>query len=298
MKIAVTGSSGMIGSAVVREAVRQGHEVIRLVRRPASAADEVTWDPLAGTLDAAALEGVEGVVHLAGSSIAAHRWTRRVKAEILHSRVAGTQLLATTFSQMDNPPRVWLSGSASGFYGDRGDEYLTEASPAGAGFRADVVLAWEAATAEAPKETRVVHLRTGNVLTMRGGLLPYLVMPFRAGLGGPIGSGAQWVPWVSLEDQVGVICFLLASADVAGSVNIVGPQPARQRDLAWAIGRVLRRPARVRAPAWAVRIGAGAERAREALLSSQRMVPDVLVAAGYTFRHATLLRAIEAAFQD
>lgn len=294
MKVAVTGSSGMIGSAVVTALTQRGDDVVRVVRRPAQAPDEVMWDPAGMTLDPASLEGVHGVVHLAGSSIADHRWTRAVKEEILRSRVDGTRLLADTFAAMSVPPTVWVSGSASGFYGDRGDEVLTETSAAGTSFRTDVVTAWEGATATAPVATRVVLARTGIVVTRAGGILPYLMLPFRFFIGGPLGSGAQWIPWISLEDEVRAILFLLDTS-IAGPMNLVGPQPCRQRDLAHALGRAMHRPSAIRTPAWALRLGAGRERVDEALLSSQRMVPSVLEAAGFQFEHRSVEAAIEAA---
>ncbi len=285
IRVVVTGSHGLIGSALVPTLRRAGHEVVRLVRaRMADRNDVAAWAPERGWIDQVALEGADAVVHLAGQGIGETRWTQNGKRRILESRTRGTELLAGAIAAMRRPPSILLSASATGIYGDRGDEILSESSTPGTGFRAEVCLAWEAATAAAAAGgVRVVALRSGIVFSARGGLLPFLSLPFRFGVGGPLGSGRQFVSWISLRDEVRAIVHVLEGTDVSGPVNVCGPNPIRNRDLADALGRVLHRPARLRVPAVVLRLLAGAERANEVLLSSQRVVPEKLTALGFTF---------------
>jgi uncharacterized protein len=295
MRVIVTGSSGFIGSALVKALRERGDEVTRVVRR-AAAPGEAQWDPAAETIDAAALEGHDAAVHLAGAGIGDKRWNEARKREIIQSREQGTALLAKTLAGLDAPPRVLASGSAIGAYGaDRGDEQLTERSELGGGFLADVVKAWEVATAPAlSADIRVAHLRTGLVLGKGGGVLKRMAVPFRLGVGGRIGSGRQWMSWISLADEVGAILHVLDN-DVRGPVNLTAPNPVTNRDLSRALGRVLHRPAAFPVPATAMRLAFGKEMATETILASQRVVGSVLHDAGYAFAHADVESALRAA---
>jgi uncharacterized protein (TIGR01777 family) len=294
MEIVVSGSSGLIGSALVPALWEAGHRVRRLVRRPPSAPDEVRWDPDAGTIDADALAGVEAAVHLAGEGIAEKRWSDAQKRRILESRTKGTGLLARTLASLDPKPRVLLSGSAVGFYGDGGEAELTEASPRGRGFLSDVVVAWEEATRPAEEAgIRTVHLRTGVVLSPEGGAMGKVLPLFKLGLGGPIGRGREWWPWISLEDEVGAIVHLL-EADVHGPVNLTAPNPVRTGEYAKAIGRALHRPAVLPVPKLGPQLLLGKELADALLGQSQRVVPTRLLESGYEFRFPDLDGALAA----
>ena len=289
-RYAVTGSSGLIGSAVVAALTERGDEAVRLVRRAPRAADEVRWDPASRHLDPSVLEGVDGVVNLAGAGVGDHRWTPSYKHEILASRVDATHAVATAIAAADHPVRL-VSGSAVGFYGNRGEEELTEASPPGADFLSDVVLAWEASSAPASDAgASVVTIRTGIVLAPQGGAMKPLLRLARLGLGGPLGNGRQFMPWITLPDEVGAILHLLDHPEVTGPVNLSAPQPARQREVAEALGRALQRPAVLPAPSIALRAVLG-EFAVE-VLGGQRMVGDVLRDIGYDFIHADLDSAV------
>lgn len=286
MDVAITGSNGLIGSALARSLEHDGHRVVRVVRpgSPAVSGDAVMWDPRNGVIDRDGLDGLDAVVHLAGAGIGDRRWTPERKEEILRSRTEGTALLTSTLASVPSPPSVLVSGSATGYYGDGGGDELTESSPAGRGFRAEVVAAWEAAAAPAIEAgIRTVFVRTANVLTPNGGLLPYLLTPFRLGLGARFGSGRQWFPWITLDDEVAVIRFAIESPTLRGPVNAAAPEPVTNRDLVTILGRVLRRPAPWIAPAPVLRLIAGAERADEALLSSAKVVPAALERAGFAF---------------
>jgi uncharacterized protein (TIGR01777 family) len=281
MKVAITGSSGLIGSALVPALSAAGHEVVTLVRRPASGANDISWDPVAGRLDADALEGCEAVVHLAGATIGT-RWTKTQRQAILDSRVEGTRLVSETIASLTTKPRVLVAASAIGVYGDRGDEELSEASPPGDGYLAEVVSAWEAAAAPAlDAGIRVAQLRTGIVLAKHGGALQRLLLPTRLGLGGPVGSGRQWWSWVTLDDAVAAYRFALEQ-ELAGRFNVTAPTPVTNRDFMKALGRALHRPAVLPLPAFAVRLAFG-EMGEEVLLSGQRVRPDALEAAGFRF---------------
>jgi hypothetical protein len=300
MDVAISGSSGLIGTALIAELERGGHRVIRLVR-PASkpAPDGIRWDPEKGMVDAAGLEGVGAVIHLAGVPIGDRRWTPSYKEAIVHSRVVGTDLLARTVAGLRTPPSVFASASAVGYYGNRGEEVLTETSGPGVGFRTDVCSAWEGAAAPAEEAgIRLVILRSGNVLTKLGGVLPYMLIPFRLGLGAKFGDGSQWFPWVCLEDEVGAIVHSLTHPEISGPVNICAPQAVRNAEFTKALGRALHRPTPWRAPKFALAVIAGKERADEVLLGSQRIEPAVLNTTGYTFHDPELepaLRGIVAA---
>jgi hypothetical protein len=287
LRVAVTGASGLIGRALVDALRADGSTVLRLVRGAPAAPDELEWDPAAGRLDGAALEGLDAVVHLAGENIAAGRWTAARRQAILRSRVDGTSLLARTLAALRRPPRVLLSGSAVGYYGDRADEPLDESAAAGTGFLADVCRAWEAAAEPAAAAgIRVVRLRTGVVLTRRGGALPKMLLPFKLLVGGRVGHGRQWVSWIALDDEVGAIRHLLAADAVAGPANLAAPDPVTNADLARAIGQALGRPAALPTPSVALRLAFG--ELSHVLLDSTRALPRALERSGYVFRHPAL----------
>jgi len=293
MDIAVTGASGLIGSKLVGALTAAGHRPLRLVRRdPSPGEDAVRWDPAAGTIDAASLEGVGAVVHLAGEGIAEKRWSAEQKRRILDSRVDGTSLLATTLAGLNRPPGVLLSGSAIGFYGERGDEELTESSGPGDIFLADVCRAWEAATAPAEEAgIRVAHLRTGIVLDRHGGALAKTLPLFRFGLGGRLGSGRQWWSWIGIDDEVGAIEFLLG-ADISGPVNLTAPNPVTNAEFTKVLGSVLGRPTLLPVPAFGPKVLLGSELAEQLLFTSARVLPGVLTDAGYEFRSPDLEGAL------
>lgn len=287
MRIAITGSSGLIGSALVRSLEADGHAAVRVVRS-GGGKNTVRWDIDRGEIDAAGLEALDGVVHLAGEGIAEKRWTDDQKRKILESRTKGTALLANTVAALSDKPPVLVSGSAIGVYGNRGDEQLTEASAPGSGFLADVVVAWEAAAGPAEAAgIRVSKIRTGIVLDKDGGVLQRLVGLARFGLLGKLGSGQQWMSWISLADQVGAIRFLLEH-DVAGPVNLTSPAPVTNAVFTKALGRVLKRPTFLPVPSFGPKLLVGSELAQALLLDGQRVLPEVLLDAGYEFRHSDL----------
>lgn len=291
MKVAITGSHGLIGSALADRCAREGHEVIRLVRRPPANDREVQWDPAAGTIDGPSLDGVDAVVHLAGEGVAEKRWSTAQKARIRDSRVRGTTALAEALAALAAKPAVFVSGSAVGFYGARGDETLTEDSGPGSGFLADVVIEWEAATTPATEAgIRVVCARTGIVLSRRGGALKRQLPLFRAGLGGRLGKGDFWMSWIGIDDEVGALLHAIATPSLAGPVNLVAPNPVTNADFTKSLGRALHRPAFLTVPAFALNVALGRELA-ENLLASQRVVPSKLEASGYQFATPTIDKA-------
>ena len=290
--VAISGATGLIGSALAARLRARSVRVRRLVRtaHPQSP-DDIVWDPMRGVLSPNDLEGAEAVVHLAGEPLA-HRWTDARKRAIRESRVRGTELVARTIAALDRRPRVLLSGSAIGIYGDRGDEPVDEESALGSGFLAGVTREWEAASvAAADAGVRVVLLRTGIVLSPNGGALERLLLPFRLGVGGPIGSGRQWMSWISLEDHVRAMEHALATTGMHGAVNLVSPNPVTNAEFAATLGRVLSRPALVPAPAFALELVYG-EMARATILAGQRVLPKMLLRAGFHFAHPTLEQAL------
>jgi hypothetical protein len=292
-RILISGASGFLGGALAGALRADGHEVTPLVRR-AAREREASWDPAAGRIDAAALEAHDAVVHLAGENIAAGRWTAARKERIRASRVEGTRLLSETLARLSRPPRRLVCASAIGYYGDRGDELLTEDSAPGDDFLAGVVRAWEAAAEPARAAgIAVVHLRIGVVLDPAGGALARMLMPFKLGLGGRFGSGAQFVSWITRADVVGIVRWLLQQQEPARVYNATAPDPVPNRELARALGAALRRPAVLPAPAFALRVLLG-EMAQALLLSSARVVPARLLAAGYAFAHPGIGPALRA----
>jgi len=283
VRIAVTGASGLIGQSLVPHLRAAGHEVIRLVRRPAAAADERAWDP-GRELEPAVLAGVEAVVNLSGANLADGRWTHRRKRQLRDSRIGPTRVLAGAIARMRPPPRVLVSSSAVGYYGDRGALPLTEATPAGDGFLARLCAEWEQATGAAEAAgIRVVHTRTGIVLSTNGGALSKMLTPFKAGVGGVLGPGTQYMSWIAMDDLLAAVSWVLTDESLRGAVNTVAPSPVTNRQFTDALGRVLRRPAVVPVPAFALRLRFG-EMADEALLASTRVVPERLAQAGFRFR--------------
>lgn len=291
MHVVVTGSSGLIGTALVKKLSADGHQVTRLVRRTPRPG-EARWNPDDGTIEAAALEGAHAVVHLAGAGIGDHRWTPEYKRELTDSRVRSTELLATTLASLERKPTVLLSGSAIGFYGARGDEDLDETSTAGTGFLADLCVEWEAAAAAASAAgIRVAFLRTGIVLSPTGGALAKQLPLFRFGLGGKFGNGRQWQSWIALDDQVAAIVHLL-NADVSGPVNLTAPNPVTQADFTKVLGQVLHRPTFMPIPSFGPKLLLGGELANALLFTGQKVHPAVLGQSGYTFHHETLEHAL------
>jgi len=290
MKILVTGSTGFVGSALVTALTGTGHQVTRLVRKPA-ATGEVRWDPAAGSIDAGGLEGHDAVVHLAGENIAG-RWTAAKKQRIRESRVIGTRLLAEALAKLSRRPRALICASAIGYYGDRGEEVLREESPPGKGFLAETCVEWEAAAKPAADAgLRLVHLRIGVVLHPAGGALKQMLLPFKLGAGGVIGSGRQYMSWIALDDLVGLFQHALANDSLRGPANAVAPNAVTNREFTKTLGKVLSRPTIFPMPAFAARLAFG-EMADELLLSSARVEPARLAASGYRFAYPQLEPAL------
>jgi uncharacterized protein len=322
MQVAITGSSGLVGRALTRSLQHDGHVVKRLLRPGSEASGPspsggvgaevpVRWDPSKGEIDAAGLEGVDAVVHLAGAGVGDRRWSPARKRTIRESRVRGTTLLAETLARLDRPPSVLVSASGVHFYGDRGDEILTEASAPGQGFLAEeVVRPWEEATAPASEAgIRTVVARTGVVLSRHGGALPRLLTLFRLGLGGRMGSGRQWFSWITLADHIDATRFLLeaggdgggagsVTGPVTGPVNLTSPRPVTNRELTKALGKALHRPTLLPVPRFGPRLVLGREMADEMLFMSQRVHPEVLRRAGYRHHHPDIDSALDAVLHD
>lgn len=294
MKVAVAGSSGLIGTALVEALGREGHEVVRLVRRDLRANDEVRWQP-GSPLDPAALTGVDAAVNLAGAGVGDKRWSPAYKKVLLDSRVDTTHTLAVALAALDPRPRVFVAGSAVGYYGaDHGDRVLDESAPAGEDFLARLCVRWEAAAAPAAEAgIRVVHARTGVVLDGSGGAAQRMFPLFKLGVGGKLGSGRQYWSVISLEDQVRALVFLLTADGVAGPVNLTAPEPTTNAKVTQAIGRAMHRPTLVPAPAFAIKAVLG--EFAGSVLGSQRVVPKALLAAGFTFRHPDIDAVVRAA---
>lgn len=292
MKILVSGGTGLIGRALVRLLEKEKHEVTLLARTDAVPAPRILWDPQRGQVDARLLEGFHAVVHLAGENIASGRWTPVLKERILESRIRGTYFLSETLATLARPPKVFVCASAIGFYGDRGEERLSEDSAGGEGFLPDVCRAWESACVGASaKGIRVANTRFGVVLSPDGGALKKMLLPFKLGLGGKIGTGRQWWSWVSLEDVVGALRHVLATESLFGPVNVTAPTPVTNEEFTQALGRALHRPTLLPLPAFAATFALG-EMAKALLLASARVTPKKLLDAGYSFRHPTLASAL------
>ena len=295
-RVAVTGATGFIGSALVARLRGEGHTVLRVTRRP-DGAEDVRWDPARGEIDAARLEGLDAVIHLAGENVG-ERWTAEHKRRIVDSRVQGTTLLARTLAGLARRPAALVSGSGSGWYGDTGDRAVDESAPQGAGFLAEVVAAWEAAAEPARAAgIRVVHPRLGVVLHESGGALARMLPVFRMGAGGRLGDGRQWFSWISRDDAVRALAFLALESDLAGPVNVVAPAPVTNADFTHALGAALHRPAALVVPGFALKLAYG-DMAEETLLTGQRLRADRLLGTGFRFRHPTVDAALRAALDD
>lgn len=293
MRVVIAGSSGLIGTALVSHLREAGHEVLRLVRRTPAAPDERGWDPPAGSIDDGTFDGVDAVVNLNGLGIADRPWTGARRQALRDSRMVPTEVLAAAVA--DHKVPAFLSGSATGFYGDTAGRPVDETAPPGAGFLAEVCAGWEAATVKAQEAgARVVLLRTGVVLSPAGGLLGTLRPLFKAFLGGRLGSGTQYLPWVSLDDEVGGIRFALETASLTGPVNLAGPTPATNAEFTAALASAVGRPTSIPVPAFVIKRVLGAL-GEEVLLYGQRVVPALLQSAGYQFRHQTIGEALSAA---
>ncbi len=295
MKVLISGSTGLIGSALISLLTDAGHDVTRLVRSgPRSDDSAVHWDPESGRIDAAGLEGLDAVVHLAGENIGSGRWTRDKKARIFDSRVKGTRLLCECLANLAAPPKVLICASAIGYYGDRGAETMNEGSPSGFGFLAEVCVEWEIATEFVAKtEIRVVNLRTGVVLSLAGGPLEKMLPPFKMGVGGILGNGRQYMSWIALDDAVGAIHHTLITDSLRGPVNNVAPHPVTNREFTKTLGRVLKRPTLFPLPSFGLRIIFGREMTDTLFLSSTRVEPTRLLETGYVFQYPELESALQ-----
>ncbi|MEO5874357.1 MAG: TIGR01777 family oxidoreductase [Streptosporangiaceae bacterium] len=291
MKVIVSGASGLIGTALVSALRDEGCAVVRLVRRAPSAPEEARWEPKTRSVDSAALEGADAVVHLAGAGVADGLWTKAYKEELRNSRILGTGTLADALAALKSPPRVFVSGSAVGFYGDTADRETTEEAPRGAGFLAQLSQDWEAAAQPAADAgIRVVHPRTGIVLTTKGGILGKMLPAFKLGLGARFGNGRQWMSWISLRDEVAALRFLIDS-DLAGPVNLTAPLPVTNAELTRTVAKALHRPAPLAVPAAVLRLAPGGF-GEEGALISQRILPSRLLAAGFGFQDPALAPAL------
>ncbi len=292
MRVLVTGASGTVGSALVPALAAAGHQVVRLVRRAPHSPEEAAWHPT-GAAEPQAFEGADAVVHLAGENIAGGRWSAQRKSDIRSSRVLGTRTVAKSIAEAARPPQVLVSASAIGYYGNRGNEVLTEQSPPGSSFLADLCREWESETETAAAAgTRVVRLRMGGVLSSRGGALAKMLTPFRMGVGGRIGSGHQWWSWISIDDVIGLITRALIEDTLRGAVNAVSPNPVTNAEFTRILGSVLRRPTVFPIPEFVVRAAFG-QMGEEVLLASQRVQPVAAIAAGFRFRYPELKPALE-----
>lgn len=298
MRVLISGSTGLIGTSLVEALKATPHTPVRLLRAHTQGSkqflentENVFWNPTEGRLADSALDGIDAVVHLAGAPIADRRWSDKYKAQILNSRTSTTALLANAIAESQNPPSVFLSGSAIGFYGNRGNEVLSEVSTAGDGFLADVVRAWEQAARVSYDRTRLAFLRTGVVLSANGGALATQLPFFRLGIGGRIGNGCQWLSWISIEDMVQAIIWLLDN-ELAGPINLTAPNPVTNTEFTQTLGRVLSRPTVIPIPKVVLWAKAGRELTEQMLYASQRVEPASLLAAGFQFRHAELEPAL------
>jgi hypothetical protein len=290
--IAITGASGLIGSALTRHFEANGDRVLKFTRTGRSSTSTIAWNPSAGTIDAAQLSGVDAVIHMAGAGIGDKRWSNEYKKEILDSRVKGTTLLAQAIAETSDGPKVFLSGSAIGIYGESLTTEFTEQSPIGHGFLADVCAQWEAATESASRAgIRVAHLRTGIVLSPAGGALAKLLPLFKLGAGGKMGSGKQWQSWISIDDEAAAIDHLI-TANVTGAVNLTAPQPVTQAEFTKILAKVLHRPSFMPVPSIGPKLLLGSELANALLFTGQKVMPTILQSSGFSFTHPDLESAL------
>jgi len=286
-RVAVTGASGLIGTALVGHLRSEGHTVQRFVRRPAKAPDEISWDPISGNVDLAALEGVDAVIHLAGAGVGDKRWTKKYRAEILNSRLLGTTAIANAVSKVN--PSVFISASAIGWYGESGNRAVTEGDRSGDDFLAVVCREWEGA-ADLAGDVRTVKIRTGLVLDPTGGALGRMLPLFRLGVGGKLGSGKQWWSWITMHDHVRAICHLMESK-ISGPVNLTSPNPVTNQEFTAALARAMHRPALFPAPAFALKLALGGFSTE--ILGSKKVIPEALTSDGFTFDYPHVSKALE-----
>jgi len=286
-RIAISGASGLIGTALVGHLRSEGHTVQRLVRRKAQAPDEIQWDPASDSVDIDALTGVDAIIHLAGANVGDHRWTKKYRAEILNSRLLGTTAIAHAVTTV--APKVFISASAIGYYGETGNRAVTESDRGGDDFLAAVCREWEAA-ADLASNTRVVKIRTGLVLEPTGGALGRMLPLFRFGVGGKLGSGKQWWSWITLHDQIRAICHLLES-DLSGPVNLTSPNPVTNQEFTAALARALHRPALLPVPGFALKIALGGFSTE--ILGSKKVLPQALLDSGFTFDYPHITSALD-----
>lgn len=299
MKVAVTGATGLVGGALSRNLIQAGHRVVALARNPEKAREKVpqveavAWDATSGISPGQALEGLDAVVHMAGESLAAGRWTSRRKRTIVESRISGTRNLVEALSKCSSPPKVLVNASAIGYYGSSEDELFEETNPAGQDFLAQLCQQWESQARRATKSgVRVVLVRSGFILSTEGGALPRMLPPFKMGLGGPLGSGKQWMSWIHIEDEVGAILYAIEKEGLEGPLNLTAPNPVTNADFTRALGKALRRPAFFPVPGFVLRLMLG-EMAKTLLLSGQRVVPRELEKGGYRFHFSDLDEALD-----
>jgi uncharacterized protein (TIGR01777 family) len=295
MKIAISGASGLIGTALTRVFRSEGHTVLHLVRtRARVSSTEIRWDPLSAQMDVSAMEGMDAVIHLSGANISDGRWTPARKAVLRSSRLDSTRVLVDSLARLRQKPRVFVSASAVGYYGNRGDEILTESTAPGSDFLSLLARDWEAEAIRAAQSgIRTVILRFGVILSAQGGALPQMIRPFKLGVGGRLGSGRQWMSWIALEDAIDIIQASISNTDLNGAVNVVAPEPVRNSEFAEIVGRVLHRPAILAAPAFALRLALG-EMADALLLASQRAIPERLLQGGHHFKFTDIETALRA----
>jgi uncharacterized protein len=297
VRILVSGSHGLVGTALIKALRADGHEISRLVRRAPSREDEIEWNPDRYSIAISRIEGFDAVYHLAGESIASGRWDDEKKKKIRESRIQGTKLLSDALANLYQPPKTLISASAIGYYGNRGDELLTESSPPGNDFLADVCVEWEQATDHArDKGLRIVNTRFGIILDKEGGALAKMLTPFRMGIGGRIGDGKQWMSWIALDDVISALQFVLANESINGPINFVAPNPVRNAEFTKALGKALSRPTLFPIPAFGVRLAFG-EMADALLLTSQRVEPTRLTSSGYDFMHSQIDHALRSALK-
>jgi len=287
MRVLISGATGLVGSEVARQLIAGGHEPLRLVRRKAVSSDEVEWDPSRGFLAEGIMETVDAVVNMAGATTGKIPWTRKYKREIVDSRINSTRTLVTAMAAAKNPPKVFVSGSASGFYGDSADQLLTEASPKGSGFLSDLASEWELEALKAPAGVRVILARTTMVMSKKLGALGRLIPLIKLGLGGPLGSGKQWWAWISQVDEARAILHLINTPSASGAFNLTAPEPATCGQIVKSLAKQLKRPAIIPVPAFALKLILG-EAATELLLCSQNMSAKKLLSIGFIFEHGTL----------
>jgi uncharacterized protein (TIGR01777 family) len=291
-RLLISGASGLVGSAFLASLDAQKTQAVRLVRGQTANADQISWNPRA-SLSPASVSGFDAVIHLAGESVFG-RWTPKKRTRIIESRVLGTRHLATALAHGEVKPRVFICASAIGFYGNRGDELLNEETPSGQGFLAEVAREWEEASRIAAEAgIRTVNIRIGLVLSAKGGALASMLTPFKLGLGGRLGSGRQWFSWIHIDDIVGAIHHALQNESLAGPINLVAPNPARNAEFTKVLASVLHRPALLPVPEFALRLAFGTDAAQEMFLSSERVEPSRLLGSGYTFRFPELRPALE-----